>query len=262
MDDLEIPLVGGDVTTVVRVGDTVRRTAGWWTATIHALLDYLKEAGFEGAPRALGIDDEGREVLSYIEGEAALVPLAEWARSDEVIAEIGSFLRNYHDVVSSFVPPSDARWRYWEGAPRHGDVICHMDLFPPNVIFRQGEVVALIDWDFAAPGDRLFDIASAAKHWVPLMDDRRCAAEGLAHVDKGSRLRLLSDSYGLDRAQRGRLLDFVMLKQQLGYASHKAWGEAGEPGFERMWGEGSGELMTRDMEWLRRHRSDLQPFLA
>ena len=65
----EIPLLGGNVTeAVVRVGDTVRRPVGEWTPAVHALLHHLEDVGFSAAPRVLGIDAQGREVLTYCEG--------------------------------------------------------------------------------------------------------------------------------------------------------------------------------------------------
>ena len=59
----EIPLLGGNTSTVVRVGDTVRRNVGPWTPAVHALLRHLEYVGFTGAPRVMGIDDRNREVL-------------------------------------------------------------------------------------------------------------------------------------------------------------------------------------------------------
>ena len=61
---MEQVLEGGNTSVVVRVGDTVRRTAGHWTPAVHALLDHLESVGFDAAPRALGTDEQGREVLS------------------------------------------------------------------------------------------------------------------------------------------------------------------------------------------------------
>ena len=58
----EIPLAGGDVNPVVRVGDTVRRPRG--PEAVRALLEWYERVGFDGAPRFLGFDDRGREVLS------------------------------------------------------------------------------------------------------------------------------------------------------------------------------------------------------
>ena len=85
----EIPLLGGNTSTVVRVGDTVRRNAGPWTPAVHALLRHLERVGFTGAPRALGIDDQGREVLSYLEGECGAYPLAPHWVTDEALVAVG-----------------------------------------------------------------------------------------------------------------------------------------------------------------------------
>ena len=65
----EIPLAGGNVTPVVRVGETVRRVPGPWSPAVHRLLDHLAARGVDGAPRFLGLDAQGREILSYITGE-------------------------------------------------------------------------------------------------------------------------------------------------------------------------------------------------
>ena len=56
----EIPLHGGNVSTVVRVGDTVRRNAGPWTPAVHALLHHLRvRRASPVRPHALGMDDAG-----------------------------------------------------------------------------------------------------------------------------------------------------------------------------------------------------------
>src|SRR6266436_863387 len=69
----EVPLAGGDLNVVVRVGDTVRRPAG--PPGVRALLEWFEHVGFDGAPRFLGFDDRGREILSYVEGDPAFAPV-------------------------------------------------------------------------------------------------------------------------------------------------------------------------------------------
>ena len=95
----EVALVGGDVhvgeNVVVRVGDTVRRAVGPHTPLVHALLHHFEAVGFDGAPRALGFDERGREVLSYVEGTAALAPIP---RGDDVLAALARLLRRMHDA--------------------------------------------------------------------------------------------------------------------------------------------------------------------
>jgi hypothetical protein len=66
----ERPLSGGRVTAgVVRVGETVRRPRGENWRLVRALLTHLREGGFEGAPRYLGSDEQGREIFSFLPGE-------------------------------------------------------------------------------------------------------------------------------------------------------------------------------------------------
>ncbi|HEY3870232.1 MAG TPA: hypothetical protein VGM10_17840 [Actinocrinis sp.] len=70
--ETEIPLLGGDVTEgIVRVGQTVRRPPGESAPLVRALLTHLEAVGFEGAPRFLGIDAAGRDVLTFIDFDLA-----------------------------------------------------------------------------------------------------------------------------------------------------------------------------------------------
>jgi hypothetical protein len=66
---MERRLLGGNLGGAVRVGDTVRRSAGPWTPAVAALLRHLEHVGFDRAPGFLGLDQQGREVLSFVEGE-------------------------------------------------------------------------------------------------------------------------------------------------------------------------------------------------
>ena len=66
----ETRLRGGRVTKdVVRVGDTVRRPTKASSPFVRDLLSHLNAHGFDGAPRYLGVDERGREMFSYLEGE-------------------------------------------------------------------------------------------------------------------------------------------------------------------------------------------------
>ena len=66
----EIPLGGGALTDgVVRLGDTVRRPSSPATSRVRDVLLHLERAGFDAAPRWLGVEDQDREMLSWIEGD-------------------------------------------------------------------------------------------------------------------------------------------------------------------------------------------------
>jgi len=195
----EVPLAGGNVSAgVVRVGDTVRRPAGPWTPAVHELLRYLRSAGFDAAPEPLGLDERGREVLRYVPGVvpsgAARGPDSELLASAAAVRRAGRLVREFHDIVAGFVPPAGAAWQVLV-PPDRQEIIAHHDLAPWNLVI--GKRWVFIDWDLAAPGSRLWDLAWTALGFVPVTADpldRR--------PDEGARLRALADGYGL--AEHGR----------------------------------------------------------
>src|SRR5690606_35254988 len=114
-----------------------RRSAGPWTPAVHALLEHLDRVGFAEAPKALGIDERGREILTYLPGET--MPWTDWPAymlGLEGPAILGDLLRRYHDAVRSFRPPGDAAWRN-PLAPRTGELIRHGDFSPFNVLWQE-----------------------------------------------------------------------------------------------------------------------------
>jgi hypothetical protein len=158
-------LTGGHMNTVVRIGDTVRRSTGAWTSTIQRLLCYARERGVSWAPVPLGYDEVGREVLSFIAGD---VPheMPEWVWSSVALTDTARALRQWHDATSCF-DPVGAVW----GSDAHepGEVICHNDFAPYNCVFRDGRFTGAIDFDLCSPGPRLWDIAYTTYRYVPLM---------------------------------------------------------------------------------------------
>ncbi|MGN9909212.1 phosphotransferase [Phytohabitans sp. LJ34] len=191
-------LPGGNTGGAVRVGDTVRRAAGPWTPSVHALLRHLEAVGFERAPRALGFDGQGREVLSYLPGEVVGTarPWPAWVYGEAALREVGGWLREFHEAVASFVPPADAVWREG-GTWRPGLIVGHNDSAPYNAAWDGGRLAGFFDWDFAAPVTREYDLAFAAFSWVPLHARRVVSAEGFTAFERRpARLRLMLDAYG------------------------------------------------------------------
>lgn len=161
----EEPLSGGNVSHVVRVGQTVRRSAGPWTSTVQGLLAHVRDRGVTFVPEPQGFDDAGREVLSFIPG---VVPhqLPDWIWSEPVLEDCARTLRQWHDATAGY-RPADAVWGLRARAPR--EVVCHNDFAPYNTVFRGRRLVGLIDFDACAPGPRLWDMAYVAYRFVPLM---------------------------------------------------------------------------------------------
>ncbi|TFC49031.1 hypothetical protein E3T34_01265 [Cryobacterium sp. TMT1-62] len=158
-------LAGGNSSMVVRVGDTVHRPAGPWTPAVHQLLSTLRAAGVTAVPEPFGMDEQGREVLSYLPGIVGNYPLPSWIWSSTILHEAGSLLRRVHDA-SAPLAHAAAEWQL----PAHEpiEVVCLNDVAPYNMVFQDGHITGLIDVDMASPGPRIWDLAYLAYRLVPL----------------------------------------------------------------------------------------------
>ncbi|MEO3873986.1 aminoglycoside phosphotransferase family protein [Nonomuraea sp. B12E4] len=254
----EIPLQGGDVTDgVVRVGDTVRRPASTSTPAVHALLRHLEAVGFEGAPRVLGMDGLGREILTFVPGISGL---RVESVADGALAGIAALLREYHDATVGF-PLTSGGWGGGSNDDRAPEVIGHCDLTPENVIFsRGGRPRAMIDFDLARPTTRLFDIVTTLRHWAPIADpvDRHPL---LRNLDVGARLRLFCDAYGVSPRDRRRLLELARARFHRSYTIMRTRATAGGA-WARIWADGAGERIRRATAWLDVHEDELYAHLV
>jgi hypothetical protein len=245
VSESEVPLVGGDMNIVVRVGDTVRRAPE--PLGVQALLRWYEQIGFDGAPRFIGIDEQGRDVLSFVEGEPAFAPVP---AGDDVVSALGGLLREAHDAQAGFVPPTPAGWQRHEADSGTGEVIGHCDLFWTNVIFRDGLPAALIDWELARPTTRALDLGLAATYWAGVRIDQQLIEWGLPLDRRGERLRLLCDSYGLQASGRATLLDELVEHRRVRL-------ERGE------WrGVTPRHVIEANLRWLEDHRVELGTFLT
>jgi aminoglycoside phosphotransferase (APT) family kinase protein len=158
--------------------------------------------------------------------------------------------------VRTFEPPPDARWRVCPGAPERGEIVCHNDFAPWNMVYRDGLPAGLIDWDFAAPAPALWDVAYAAWRFVPLYYDGVPGLSREADVrEYARRLALFCDEYGLE--ERGDLLRTVAARQQVVYDTVRVWGEAGVPGFAEMWATGHAVAPLQDKAFVEEHTGAL-----
>jgi Ser/Thr protein kinase RdoA (MazF antagonist) len=203
----ELKLVGGRQSFgIVRIGNTVRRPLHRNSEFVHALLRQFDALGFDGAPRLLGIDDQGREILSFIEGEVFVGPEEVGAPvtilNDAQLASAGRLIRRFHDATA--------------GTPLAGDaeVVCHPDLGQHNIVFRGDEAVAIIDWsDDVAPGPRIRDFAHAVWFLAEV------GAQGGAVEEQARRVRILCDAYGWDDS--AAVIDEIEARFRRARASHE-----------------------------------------
>jgi hypothetical protein len=266
-EEPEVPLLGGDVTEgVVRVGATVRRPRGPQSAAVAAYLAHLERAGFTGAPRFLGVDARGRDVLSFVEGEIAGRPLHPWATDDSVLTGIARLQRRLHDGSAGFALPAGVRWREPEriaGVPPPfdaADVIGHNDMTPENLIFIRHRPVGVIDFDLAGPTTRVLDVVTTLLWWAPLRapGDRDPA---LRDADAGRRIRAFADAYGLGEAARRAFFDVAERRFARSWHVMRRRAERDGGGWARMWREGVGDAILRGQAWLARERPTLEAAL-
>lgn len=257
------PLPGGTANhgRVVRVGDTVHRPRGLHSPSVHALLTHLARQGFTGAPRVLAAQamaDEsagaGRiEVLSYIEGNAATEPLADWALTDTALVSVGELLREYHHHARTF-DPAGHRWQRQVPTRWRGPLITHNDVNPANVIFRDGRAVALIDFDLAAPATPAWELAVTACFWAPLRstDDIEDGRQGRVW----ERFRTLLDSYGATSRLRREVVEASVEANDWIAGIIEDASRRGHPAFGRLWAM-QAERYARADDWLRRNQGRL-----
>lgn len=226
-------LVGGRQSSgIVRVGDTVRRPLHRNSEFVHALLRHFEAVGFDGAPRLLGIDRKGREILTYIDGQVFVGPEEVGdpvhILSDRQLASAGRLIRRFHDATAGTALAGNA------------EVVCHPDLGQHNIVFQGDEAVAIIDWDEdVAPGSRAFDLAHAV--W--------CLAEigqqGGPVAEQARRARIVCDAYGWD--DRSILIDEIETRFR------RALTHAQENGLDE-----SVRIWTAMLDWLVEHEETLK----
>ena len=235
------------------VGETVHRATGRWTPAVHALLLYLETVEFVGAPRLLGFDERGREILTFLPSDAR--SRRDAPKSDEALEALGRVLRSYHDAVSGFEPPAGAVWRLGR-RPEPGTIICHNDVNPGNVVYRDRLPYGLIDWDLAGPAPPLSDLVRACILFAPLLPDDVCHAWGFTEIpDRRRRLARLCRSYGAPPS-----LDIVAAAEELhqqDLADLERYGRAGISPYDTFLATGSDLATKRDLAWLRAHRDEL-----
>lgn len=237
MDDVvEIPLQGGvaNAGAVVRAGDHVLRPSNPNTPTIHRFLGAIADAGFTGASRPVGVDADGRERLAFIDGDVPLPPYPTWAQTDQALGSVARLIRRLHQAADCFEPSDADSWSDEMADPVGGSTVCHNDVCMENVVFRGGEAVGLLDFDFAAPGRPVYDVACFARMCVPIDDDSRVRF-GWLPADLPARLRLVADEYGLDADGRRELLVTLDGSMASGGEFVRRRMEAGDPNFIAMW---------------------------
>jgi hypothetical protein len=173
---------------VIRHGEFVFRPSNHNSVTIHKFLLALRSTGFHGASLPIEVQSDGRERLLFIEGDVPLPPYPMWAQSDEALESITRLMLSFHEA-SVQVEIGVGTWSDELADPDGGPMVCHNDVCLENVVFRDGEAIGLLDFDFAAPGRPTYDLAAFARMCVPIDDDQSAEGLGWSQADRPARLR-------------------------------------------------------------------------
>ncbi len=188
----EETLHGGNSNSVTRIGDYVHRHAGAWTPAVHKLLNLLHAKGITEVPEAIGFDEQGREILSFLPGEVGNYPLPHWLWTNEILGDAGRLLRRIHDASIPLIR-EPLVWGMASHEPV--EVICDNDAAPYNMTFSNGRLSGLFDFDTASPGPRIRDLAYLAYRIAPLAGDtEEC---GLRMDERIERVNRLIQAYGM-----------------------------------------------------------------
>lgn len=244
---------------IVRDGSLVRRPVGTWTPAVHKHLVRLLDGGLL-VPTPVGIDGN-EELLTFIAGIPMWSPGSRRYIGDADLHDMGTLLRQYHDIALQIGSCEEATWnRLPSEAPAPHSIVCHNDFAPWNVL-RCERGLAIIDWDLAAPGSTVWDLAYACWVCVPLWNDDDVAARGVAPIsDRTGRLRLFVDAYDADDGQRHSLLETIERRQRAALDQVREWAKEGRPGWNQQWSlpepwrHGGG--YRRELDYLASHRTE------
>lgn len=218
----------------------------------HAVLAHLDSVGFAGSPRVLAVDAE-TETLSWIPGRAACNPLPEWSLSEQTLISVAELIRRFHLAMRSF-DATGHRWARPVPLRYRTGLVSHNDLHPGNVIFDGATAIGLIDFDLAGPGSAIWDLATAARCWCPLLDD--CDVPPVVADRRLERLAVFLEAYGLVAADRIAVAEALLPNHDWTYRIVTDAAGSGHPGFRDYWHEVV-RRTDRARNWMLRHRSEL-----
>jgi len=183
---------------IVRMGNEVHRPTSFWTPAVHELLAHLESVGFPYSPRVLGFDSEGREILSYFEGESGKEGWAKIVSDEGLQNNLESLVLN-HDAVASFKPSENVEWADGSRSLHTEQIICHGDFGPWNIVWQGIEPVGLIDWDMAHPNTPEYDVLYGIEYSAPFRDNET-ATKWHAFPeapDRKHRIAVFLEAYGI-----------------------------------------------------------------
>ncbi|MGF1736829.1 phosphotransferase enzyme family protein [Photobacterium satsumensis] len=254
-------LQGGREGQIYRVNNQVYRPSQKWTPSIHLLLNHLKAESFDAAPQVFGINRDGYEILSYLEGDVFNYPLVGPVASMEALSSAGRLLRQYHDVSASWIQSDkhqDLEWMLPSREPQ--EVICHGDFAPYNAVLDGNTVIGIIDFDTAHPAPRIWDVAYAVYCWAPFKTHPNDALGELK--EQSVRARVFCDSYGLSHENRLQLVDIMIARLNALVDFMVSEANSGDASFAQNINNGHHLSYLEDAQYLERNKNEITSIIC
>ncbi|RYE06094.1 MAG: aminoglycoside phosphotransferase family protein [Rickettsiaceae bacterium] len=238
---------------IINEGEFVYRPASHWTKDVHKFLGYLDDKNFNAAPKPLGFDKAGREIVSFIKGDVSNYPLTSNAASTQALTSAAVLLRRYHDASTGFLGNNEAVEGHWQLPCRYPvEVICHGDYAPYNVVLNGKKAIGIIDFDTAHPGPRSWDIAYALYRWAPLTNPEN--QDGFGSLkNQVARAALFCNFYSLSQDERINMASLIIerLQSLLNFMYKEA--EEGNEIMKANIADGHHILYIKDIEYIKIH---------
>jgi len=240
MDNKEILFESGESNSeVVRVGDTVRRALTERFDFVHRLMNELKEKNFELSPTFLGVDKKNREIISYIPG----TQMNKGEITLDLMKQSMKALRLFHDILAV----SELRGER--------ETVIHTDFAPWNMIVDKGQLVGIIDFDDAIPGERIKDIVYACWNLLDIGDlDSEYSEKNTLNL-----LPELFDAYG--DIDRKCFVDELLNEQRRILKKRRKKMKQADNKEERVERRNVCKEIRKQISWVSKHRGDLEKVL-
>lgn len=235
---------------IIKDKNIVFRPSHEWTGNVHGFLRFLHEHGFLKVPYPFGINENGQEMVSFVEGEVFNEELSQEAKSDEVLISFAKLIRTFHDLGAEYIKLLKGNENWMLPVLTNIETMCHGDLAPYNTVLKDKKVVGLIDFDTLHPGSRLWDIAYALYRWIPLMTNENPENFG-SRPDKSRRIEIFFAAYGMDEIVREDVFDLVIKRLEYLVTFMKQEAENGNTIFRQHIIDGHVNGYLGDIEYIR-----------
>ena len=249
-------LQGGREGKISKADDKVMRPSNVWTHQVQLFLSFMHENGFHSIPKPYGVNESGMEIVLYVDGVVYNNSLPSEILTDEILIEVATLLRHYHDVGEKYIPQltGEEVWMLPKRLPI--EVMCHGDFAPYNITFVNGNVHGIIDFDTLHPGPRIWDIAYAVYRWIPFFSPANpdyCS--GLKEQIR--RLKVFIDAYDLGGMERKQLPDMMIerINSLVIYMRNEA--EDGNEDVQKNIENGHLKLYLDDIQYIKEYREKI-----